>query len=254
MFFILSKVLNFFTNPLVYVLGLLIFSLLVKKKKLKKRFAGTGVILLLFFSNGFIANEAMKLWEYEATPFAAITKRYQWGIVLTGVTNNDQMPDDRVYFQHGADRVVHTVELYKRGIIRKILISGGAGRVITEARPEADELFKAMVLMGVPDSAITIENESQNTYHSAVQVKKILGENGSGELLLITSAFHLRRAQACFRKAGLLVDTFACDFYTGPRHFTPDVLLIPKAEAIHVWQKLLKEWVGMVVYKVVGYV
>src|SRR5687767_12473221 len=151
MFFILSKVLNFLTNPLVYVFGFFLLSIFLKKPVWKKRFFWIALSLLIFFSNEFISNEAMRWWEIEVTPYAEIQKTYDWGIVLTGVTFNDKEPADRVYFQHGADRVVHTVELYKKGFIKKIMISGGSGRLVPPGRKEADDLFKAMKLMGVPE-------------------------------------------------------------------------------------------------------
>lgn len=253
MFFVLSKVLNFLTNPLVIVCSLLLFSGFIKNQKRKKRLFWAAFSLLLFFSNDFIANEVMGLWEVPATPYSEVTKTYDWGIVLTGVTMNDRMPDDRVYFQHGADRVVHAVELCKKGIIKRIIISGGSGRLVAAARKEANELFTAMVLMGVPANDIMIENKSRNTYESAVNVGMILRDSNTDKLLLITSAFHMRRSIACFEKAGFTIDTFSTDFYTHPRYFTPDVLLIPKADSIMIWQKLFKEWVGMMAYKIAGY-
>jgi uncharacterized SAM-binding protein YcdF (DUF218 family) len=237
------------------ILGFILTGFLIKKKALTKRFFIAGVVLLLFFSNGFIANEVMSLWEVEATPYSEIERRYTWGVVLTGVTLNDKKPDDRVYFNHGADRVTHTVDLYKRGIISKILISGGIGRVLTIARPEADEMFKAMKLMGVPDSVMVIENQSRNTYESAINVKEFFKRaNSRDTVLLITSAFHMRRSMACFTKAGLPTKAFSCDFYTHPTTLTPDELLVPKAEAILTWQKLFKEWLGMLAYKAAGYI
>lgn len=253
MFFILSKVLNFFTNPLVIVFVFFILSLFSKNNKLKKRFFWVAISLLIFFSNDFIANEVMGAWEIRPTPYAEIKKEYEWGIVLTGVTANDKIPDDRIYFHHGADRVVHTVELYKKGIIKKIMISGGDGRLVTKARNEADELLKAMILMGIPLNDIATENESRNTHESAVNVKGLLKTEEVGRYLLITSAFHMRRSAACFKKEGFAVDTFSCDFYTHPRYFTPDILFIPKADAIMVWQKIFKEWAGMIAYKIAGY-
>ena len=57
MFFVLSKVLGFLTNPLIFVFGFLIASVWVKKAPLKKRFFWIACSLLLFFSNDFIANE-----------------------------------------------------------------------------------------------------------------------------------------------------------------------------------------------------
>ena len=254
MFFILSKVLNFLTNPLVIVCALLLFTVFIKNQKRKKRLFWVAFSLLLFFSNDFMANEVMGLWEVPATPYSEVKKTYDWGIVLTGVTMNDRMPDDRVYFQHGADRVVHAVELYKKGIIKRIMISGGSGRLVTAARKEANELFTAMVLMGVPANDIMIESESRNTYESAVNVAMVLKNYRTGQFLLITSAFHMRRSVACFKKAGFAIDSFSTDFYTHPRYFLPDVLLIPKADSIMIWQKLFKEWVGMMAYKIAGYI
>ncbi len=253
MFFILSKTLSFLVMPLVVVFVLLLLSAVVRRRWRKKLF-WTGLSLLFFFSNDFIANEVMRWWEVAPTRFEAISTTYDYGIVLTGVTKNDMQPADRVYFARGADRVVHTVELYKRGIIRKVLISGGMGRLLTEGRREADDLYRAMVLMGVEPGAIIIENESRNTYESAVNVKALLNPGEAESCLLITSAFHMRRSAACFKKAGLSPDVFSTDFYSHPRYFTPDVLLIPNTEALVIWHKLMKEWTGMVAYKVAGYI
>lgn len=254
MFFVLSKVLDFLINPLVIVGVLFLCSVFLKHQKRKKIFFWVGFSLLLFFSNEFIANEVMGAWEIEVTPYAEIKKQYDWGIVLTGVTINDKAPDDRVYFQHGADRVVHAVDVYKRGIIKRVIISGGSGRVVTTARREADELLKVMILMGVPAQDILVENQSRNTYESAQLVKEMLKDSVTDNCLLITSAFHMRRARACFKKAEFAVDVFSTDFYTHPRYFTPDVLFVPKPLAIFIWQKLFKEWAGMVAYKIAGYV
>jgi uncharacterized SAM-binding protein YcdF (DUF218 family) len=254
MFFILSKVLNFLTNPLIFVFGFLIASVLMRKAHLKKRFFWIAFSLLLFFSNDFISNEAMQAWEVEPTPYASITQVYDLGIVLTGVTLNDREPADRVYFHHGADRVTHTIQLYKKGIIKEILIAGGSGRLITEARPEADEILDVMVMAGVPASDIRVERESRNTHESAVNVKQILKDDHESNYLLITSAFHMRRSIACFKNEGLHADVFSTDFYTHPRFFTPDVLLVPRADSISRWHRMFREWGGIGAYWLAGYI
>jgi uncharacterized SAM-binding protein YcdF (DUF218 family) len=254
MFFTLSKILGYLTSPLVWACLLLVTSWVIKKKQWKGRLFYAGIITLLFFSNDFIANEAMRLWEVPATPYATISKTYPYGVLLTGVTSTDlhfTQPADRVYFTRGADRVVHTVDLYKRGVVKKILVSGGSGRLITTGKKEADDIVKALVLMGVAEPDILLENESRNTAESARKVKALLHE--PNEILLITSAFHMRRSVGCFRKVGLQVDTFSTDFYTHPRYFTPDVLLVPKVEALQIWQRLFKEWVGITAYRFAGY-
>lgn len=210
--------------------------------------------MLFFFSNDFLANEVMIAWEIEARPIAPM-KKYRLGIVLTGTTVT-HFPNDRVYFTKGADRVTHTIQLYKEGKIEKILISGGSGRILGEAEPEANRFRKVMVMMGIPEQDIIIENETRNTAESAIHVKKILdssGFNGS-DCLLITSAFHMRRSLACYRKAGVDLDNFTTDFYSYPRDYNVGTFIIPKIEAFVSWHKLVKEWVGFAAYKVAGYV
>lgn len=240
--------------PLVLVSILLLLSALLRNNRWKKRLFWVGLSSLFFFTNDFIANEVMLLWEIPPTPYASITKTYEYGILLTGVTRNDLQPDDRVYFSSGSDRLIQTVNLYKRGVIKSVLISGGTGRLLTEGRREADGLYETMKLMSVDTALIIVENKSRNTFESAVNVKKNIPAIESKKLLLITSAFHMRRSRACFKKAGVAVECFSTDFYTHPRYFTPDVLFVPKSEALVIWHKLFKEWAGMVAYWVAGYV
>jgi uncharacterized SAM-binding protein YcdF (DUF218 family) len=255
MFFILSKTLNYLTMISVWLTVFLLFYLFLKNPKWKKRFLWAFVAVFFFFSNEFIANEVMRAWELPATPFDQIGRKYAVGIVLTGVTIGPRDPHDRVYFNRGADRVTHAVQLYKLGYIRHVLISGGSGRLVAPEEREADELKKVFLLMGVPEEDLSIENRSRNTYESAVEVKKILPDSvKASNCLLITSAFHMRRSHACYEKAGMEMDTFTTDFFSHPLEFRLDELLIPSLDAIVVWQKLIKEWVGLAAYKLAGYV
>jgi uncharacterized SAM-binding protein YcdF (DUF218 family) len=223
---------------------------------LKRIFFWTGFGLLFFFSNGFIANEVMRAWEPDATPYIDMKKRYEYGIVLTGVTSSELVPRDRVYFHKGADRVTHTVQLYKLGIIKKVIVSGGSGRLLDTSVREANDVMDAMIMMGVPTEDILVEDLSRNTFESAVEIRKLLDQRliKPAECILITSAFHMRRSIACFRKADMDMNTFTTDFYTHRRTFTPDAWLVPRVEAMLVWQRLIKEWIGFVAYKIVGYV
>lgn len=255
MFFFLSKTLSYLTQPFVIICILLVASIFIKKGVAKNVLFRTGLGLLLFLSNDFIANEVISLWEIKPTPYAEINRRYDYGIVLTGVTKSEIEPKDRVYFNRGADRVTHSVQLYKLGIIKKILVSGGSGRLISIDEREADDIANALILMGVPAEDIVIENQSKNTHESAVAVKKILIERTDSKYcLLITSGYHMRRSIACFKKVGLDFDSFTTDFLSHKRAFTLDVLLVPKVDALSTWTTLIREWVGYSAYWVSGYI
>lgn len=76
MFFVLSKTLNYLVMPLTIIWGCLLLSLLIKHKVWKKRLLLGGIILLLIFSNDFIANEFMRAWEIETKAYSSMRKFY----------------------------------------------------------------------------------------------------------------------------------------------------------------------------------
>jgi len=215
----------------------------------------TGVVALIFFTNDFISNEVMRAWEVSVTPFASLSKKYDYGILLCGAAKIDVGPKDRVYIGSAADRINHSLQLYKMGYIRKILISGGSGRIIDVGEREADDLATLLKLMGVPSEDLVIENQSRNTHESAVEIKKILDAIATpDQCLLITSGYHMRRSIACFDKVGWHMDPFSADVSSHNRNFNLDTLIIPKTEALGAWNTLIKEWVGYVTYWAAGYI
>lgn len=240
--------------PMV-IISILFIAAAIFKKKWRKRCFVAGLTLLLLFSNEFIANELMSSWEIPATPYQSIKKKYSWGILLSGVAKAGMKPDDRVYFSRGADRVVHTVQLYKLGIIEKVLVSGGSGRLLDIGERESNDLADAMVLMGVDPADIVIESDSRNTHESAIAVKSLLlNTTQPKDCILITSGYHMRRSLGCFNKLNWQMDSFSADFLSHPRSFTFDTLFIPKIEALLIWHHLIKETIGYISYDVAGYI
>jgi uncharacterized SAM-binding protein YcdF (DUF218 family) len=255
MFFILSKTVNYLTQPLVIVFLIALVSHFIKKEKWKFRLRLIAISLLIFFTNDFISNEAVRLYETPVTPLSELKKQYEWGIVLTGVTSTNKVLKDRVYITSSPDRVNHTVMLYKKKVIRKILLSGGSGLLLDQSYSEASELFNVFISMGVDSADLKIEGASRNTHESAVAVKKMLeGVSTPDSCLLITSAYHMPRSKACFNKVNWSCDVFPTDIRFHRREYTPDAWLVPKAEAIGTWNALVKEWVGMIAYWISGYV
>jgi uncharacterized SAM-binding protein YcdF (DUF218 family) len=255
MFFFLSKTLSYLTMPLVIICILLLIAFFLKSSKWKNRNFKLALVLLLFFTNDFINNEIVRWWEIPATPYASIQKKYKYGILLTGIAKSEMEPDDRIYLGRGADRLTQTLQLYKLGFIKKILVSGGNGKLKEVKRQEADVLSDMLLLMGVPKEDILIENKSRNTHESAIEVNRLFRDTiKPEECILITSAFHMRRSKACFAKQGWTMDAFSTDFISHKRKFTLDALIIPKEEALGNWHTLVREWIGMIAYKFAGYI
>jgi uncharacterized SAM-binding protein YcdF (DUF218 family) len=252
-FFFLSKTIGYLTQPAVLVGLLFVAAWIIRAARWRRTLLLSGIILFFLFGNDFLSNELMRWWELPPQPLHTFEKTYEYGIVLTGITKAQTGPPDRVYFSRGADRATQAIQLYHRGTIRRIVISGGVGRLMDVGHREGQALKEFMVLCGVDSAHIILEGASDNTAESAAAVSQMLASTPASACLLITSAFHQRRALACFKKQGWLPDYFSADPLARERRFTPDVLLIPDLDAWMNWHTLFKEWAGMAMYRAAGY-
>jgi uncharacterized SAM-binding protein YcdF (DUF218 family) len=126
--------------------------------------------------------------------------------------------------------------------------------VLTAQGTEAGSLRTLLRLAGVPDADILLDERSRNTRENALFTKELLAKYPTiKSLILVTSAFHERRALGCFAQVGLHPQPFPADFRTSDRNWTPAYWLLPSANALSDWSLLLHEFSGWVVYKVVGY-
>lgn len=254
MFFILSKLLFFIIQPLNWVIGLLLFSLFSKKEKRKKIALRMAIVLTIFFTNHFLYNQVIKLWEPDPILISTIQETYDIGIVLGGFSNLYIEPFDRQNFNETANRLTHSLELYKQGKFKKILITGGSPDVLGVKISEGERVHSFLVQMGIPPSDIIIEGESRNTRENAIFTKEIITQQyPNASCLLITSAFHMPRGASCFRKVGLDYKTFPVAHIGEYNRFAPNSLIIPDRLGFYRWEILIKEWVGYLVYKIRGY-
>ncbi|MFM8241376.1 MAG: YdcF family protein, partial [Crocinitomicaceae bacterium] len=178
---------------------------------------------------------------------------YDIGIVLSGMMEYNK-DVERLSVRRGTDRIWQAITLYKKGKIKKILISGDSGYLVKDGLHEADQMKEVLLSWGIPNEDIIIENQSRNTHENAGFTKALIEkEYPNSSLLLITSALHMKRAKACFDKEGLKVNTFSTDHYSEENaDFTLDNL-IPSIDAFQLWDTFNKEWVGYVAYWVMGY-
>jgi uncharacterized SAM-binding protein YcdF (DUF218 family) len=85
-----------------------------------------------------------------------------------------------------------------------ILVSGGGGRMGNgRGRSEAAKMARALNAMGVPASALVLEDRSRNTRENAAMTAALARERGGHRVVLVTSALHMPRASLEFRHAGL---------------------------------------------------
>jgi len=257
MFFLLSKILDVIISPLVWIIfiGIWSFVIFFKKREISRKLLLFNVLSLLFFTNPFIANSLMKSWETPALSAASIQKPYDVGIVLGGSMRYFDRSTNRVVYSSSVDRLIQALQLYHDKKINKILLSGGSGFVNFQEWKESGLLSEVLLKSGVKQEDIILENNSRNTAENATMSADILKKSiPNGRFLLITSAFHMKRSLLCFKKAGLPVDPFPVDVRSGGDIYTIDRLIQPDAENITTWDIIIHEWVGIVMYKLMGYI
>lgn len=243
------------TEPFIWALILFFVSWRAKRASTKKFSFRWAIIILLFFSNTVIFSEFTRLWEEEGTKIEDV-EHYDCAIVLGGMAEWDN-GNERLSIRRGGDRIWQTINLYHLGKVDKILISGDDGYLIERGLNESAQMKKVLVENGIPEEDILIESVSKNTYQNAVESKKIIDQYPEIQsILLVTSALHMKRSKACFKKAGFQnFGTFTTDHYTsGKRGYAFDQYIIPDASTLRDWERLLHEWMGYVVYKIVGYI
>ena len=249
MFFVLSKTVGLLVKPLTWLIVLMVIAVFCRKTKLKKISIIASLSILLVFSNPMIINITLKSWE--PSPIAIETLPvYDIGIVLGGFARH--FPgSDNIKLAETGDRLWQTVSLYQQGKIRKIFISGGG---IQNAKSEAAAVRDALIAMGIPVEDIIAEETSRNTYENAIFSAELIAANYPvASCILITSAVHIKRSLGCFQKAGLNPDIFPSDHITRHEKMYWAEWFRPDPAALLYWDRILNEWVGIMIYKMKKY-
>lgn len=100
-------------------------------------------------------------------------------------------------------RLDKAIELYNKGTIKKILVSGGVGYLnLNRKTTEAEIMKKYLLKNNIPLSDILIEDKSRNTYENFLYTYKLLLSKNlinNTSIILITSSFHIKRTIMTFK-------------------------------------------------------
>lgn len=96
---------------------------------------------------------------------------------------------------------------------------------------------------------IVIESKSINTWQQAIEVKEIMEKNGWKRAVLVTSAFHMKRAVYSFKRQGIEVVTAPTDYRTD-RSGAPITYFLPYVKYLFTSFLALHEYAGILYYKI----
>ena len=210
--------------------------------------------LLYAASTPLVANRLTLRLEAQNHPAAHDPRAA--AIVLLGGTMLPVTPP-RIYPETGvpADRVMHAARLWRQKRAPKMVVTGGFIPYLTVSLATEADLFASLLteLFDVPDSSILRIGGSRTTQEDAALSARLFDSTGmKKEILLVTSATHMPRAAALFRKNGFTVHPAPTDFYAAENE--PFLLfdLVPSPDALAQTCRSLHEYIGLWTYRMLG--
>ncbi len=261
MFLFISKLLPLFFYPLGLSCLLLIVALLLlwKRPRLAAIPIVVALLVLLMGGNAEVSYGLARSLEFQN--LSANLPNADAIVILGGCTEPALYPRPWVEITDEGDRVLYGAKLYRDGKAPRLILSGGRIDWRRTGSSESEDMAILLESMGVPRSAMLQDPSSLNTRENAVNVKQIMESQGIRRVLLVTSALHMPRSLMIFRKLGM-------DAIAAPTDFTStqsdsqqsntieaNVLnALPDADHLRRTTRALKEYIGIAVYWLRGWV
>ncbi|MGB3532706.1 MAG: YdcF family protein [Microcoleaceae cyanobacterium] len=264
MFLFLSKLLPLF----VYPLGLSCILLIAAAITLYFSRRWTVILISLTFAillisgNSWVSQTLVKSLEWQNIPPSELPSASAI-VVLGGATKPPIPPRPWVDVSEAGDRILHGSRLYLQQKAPVLIFSGGRIQWKDGGPSESEDMAEIAKAMGVPETAILQDKTSLNTYENAVNVRQILEEKQiTGKVLLVTSAIHTPRSLLVFKRQGIDVVAAPTDFIVSEYDIEYGAVgiqafllnLIPDAGYLREFTAAMKEYIGMVVYRLKGWI
>jgi uncharacterized SAM-binding protein YcdF (DUF218 family) len=221
--FWLKKAVSFWLMPLPVCLVLMLAGLWLlfarRRQNPGRGLLAAGVLLLLLLSNSRVSMALVgpleslypAIPEFTSQPPAPALARCRYVVVLGGGHGDmESLPAASKLSSSALARIVEGVRLLRHLPEARLVVSGPG----TDNFPtHASVLTQAAVSLGVsPDRIVRIET-AHDTEEEAQAVRQLIGD---APVALVTSAWHMPRAAALFRKAGVDVLPAPTDFLAKP--------------------------------------
>lgn len=250
--FVITKIILALILPpasllIIMVAGLLI---MVRSRLIGHFLLFTGLVLLYLLSIEPMSNILLRPLEGYAPPFAGSYRGSAAIVVLAGGAK--EIPWTGLATQPSArslERLVYGVQLQRDSGTLPLVITGGSGDPSKQGISEAEAMAGVAHSLGVSKRRLLVEGASRNTLENARYVREMIG--GGRRVILVTSASHMKRASALFRRAGFDVIPAPCGYLSEEK---PLVIksFIPSASSHAGSSTALYEYAALVWYRIRG--
>jgi len=247
----LAKILPVFLLPPGAAILLLLASIVLRKRAL----AIAGLLVLWLSSTSVVGDAVMRAaegWQTRIPVASMPTARAI--VVLSGILRHAPGSEGVDEWAGGVNRVEAGVALLKAGKAPVLIFTGGWIPWRPEDRPQGEVLVERAVALGVARDQILVTGKASNTADEARVVSKLLHglsrDREGGAVILVTSAFHMRRSRLLFTRAGVPVVPFPVGFQASDGPFTfMDIL--PSAGSIQSTETAVRELYGYLFYRLI---
>jgi uncharacterized SAM-binding protein YcdF (DUF218 family) len=157
------------------------------RKHLLRRLAAALVAALATYA----AWTAWAIWHYPCNPPGAAD-----AALVLGATLQNGRPSPAY-----AERIRHSLTLYREGRVRKLIFAGGTPDGETVSLAEAARVYAAA--RGLRPTAMLVEPYSRITYENLAYSRQLAYAGGLRTFLIVSDPLHMRRAMRMARDLGL---------------------------------------------------
>lgn len=249
---LLAQLINALAQPLALVLLVLLVSLVMWRRRPRLARAGVASAVLLLALTGWkpLADAAMRPLEDLYAPPTGDLSRFEGIVVLGGaILQGDGRSHGQLLLGDSSERLVESLRLLHRYPKFRVVFTGGDASLAGDAAPEADRARLLFESVGVAPSRAMYERHSVNTWENATMSARVVGAEVARPWLLVTSAAHMRRSVAVFKKAGWNVTPYPVDYLSDRETAWSEYSINRGAEE---WRAWAREVVGYEVYRLLG--
>ncbi|SDN22137.1 Uncharacterized SAM-binding protein YcdF, DUF218 family [Paenibacillus sp. yr247] len=229
---------------IILLLVSIAFWLQQKKEYIGTLLVGLAALLLCVCAMPYFSNSLLNSIERRYAPPVQVSGDVL--VMLTGgatLDTLDPLTKGEGYLTgNTAARVLTVAELF-RSTKLPILLSGG--QVFSDSGNESQIAKRHLLTLGVPESAIYIDDTSRNTEENALKTQAILTEKGWKRPILVTSAFHMARSVKQFQKLKIEVVPFPTDYISQQKQHLSVGKFIPSSNGLSNTTIALKEFLGL---------
>jgi uncharacterized SAM-binding protein YcdF (DUF218 family) len=240
----LHKILPLIASPLFIVIVFVLWGSIRGSKKV----SFTGIAILIICSLPVLSNRLIAFLERNYR--LESTKSFETAdaiVVLSGMVRAIQGKNGLAYeWNEASDRIFAGIDLFKENRSSILIFTRGA-LPWSVGKPEGEYLRDVAIKFGIPHQNILLTMNVENTDQEAKSVRELLTSD-KPKIILVTSAFHMPRAQTVFEAAGLAVLPFPVDFLSGVRKMT-FMDFMPSADALRYTSLFVREMIGRTYYR-----